>query len=260
MRVFRDAIQAELQALAREGDALREVLVAVVDSGVEASHPMLAGKVRQSWEIVAAGEGHELRRHRAVTDQDRYGHGTQVSGVLTKMAPNARILDIRVLDEHNSATGRTLLAGFAAAVESEARVINLSLAARSTIARELAELCEKAYRKGQVVVAAKRNMPTADCGYPAELSACISVDNARWDSFWRIGFQPTPPIEFAARGWDVPTCDRNGLFTSVNGTSYATPAVSAFCALLLGKWDLRPFELKTLLKWYSEREAPDAKP
>jgi subtilisin family serine protease len=194
-------------------------------------------------------EGPVLVRHSPEAANDVYGHGTGVAGIIASIAPNARLTDIRVLDDRNQATGEILVEGFRRAVESDARVINLSLACRARFALQLHELCERAYRRNQVVVAAKRNMPLVDQGFPAELSACIAVDLERFADPLAFGYRPTPPIEFVGRGVDVPAPCPGGGYRLVTGTSFATPAISAVCALLLGAApELRPFEVKALLK------------
>jgi subtilisin family serine protease len=125
----------------------------------------------------------------------------------------------------------------------------MSLACQATFAQELHELCEQANRRNLVVIAAKRNMPLQDNGWPAELSSCVSVDRADFPSPFTLKFLKPPPIEFAARGIHVLTTARGGGYCEMTGTSFATPTVTGLCALILGAFpDLRPFELKTILK------------
>ena len=231
---LRAALELNLRALGER--PLAPVVVSVVDSGVDGTHPELRGRVAAALRVQDGPEGPIARAQSPDAGNDVYGHGTAVAGIVAAVAPNARIHDIRVLDERNQATG-------------EARVINLSLACRARFAPELHQLCERAYRRNQVVVAAKRNMPLVDQGFPAELSACISVDRERYASPFDLGYRPTPPIEFVGRGVDVPAPAPGGGFQVVTGTSFATPAVSGLCALLLGiAPELRPFEVKAVLK------------
>ncbi|HNY32338.1 MAG TPA: S8 family serine peptidase, partial [Fibrobacteria bacterium] len=73
---------------------------------------------------------------------------------------------------------------------------------------------------------------------------------------WRISFQGGSRIEFLARGEKVPTAAKGGGYTTLTGTSFATPVISAQCAVLVGRFpDLLPFEAKSLLKLHSERMA-----
>jgi subtilisin family serine protease len=244
---LRTALGLDLRALPER--PLAPVAVSVVDSGIDATHPALRGRVAAAFRVEQGAERPLVVGASPDASNDVYGHGTAVAGIIAAVAPNARLTDVRVLDERNEATGEILVEGFRRAVESDARVINLSLACRARFAPQLHELCERAYRRNQIVVAAKRNMPLVDQGFPAELSACIAVDRERYPSPFEVGYRPTPPVEFVAHGVDVTAPAPGGGYRVVTGTSFATPAVTALCALLLGVApELRPFEVKALLK------------
>jgi len=212
---------------------LSEVEVAVVDSGIDATHERCAGRICNG-----------------VHNNDPAGHGTAVAGIIAALAPNAKLLDVKVLDSHGVATGDALLAGFATAIESHAKIINMSLVCSRKYGRELLALCERAYRNGKIVVASKRNVPlTEDLGFPAEISSCIGVESNRSDSPLRVYFTGSTPIEFAACGESVLAPKSGGGYIRFSGTSFATPIITAAITLLLGAFpDLRPFEVKTLLK------------
>ena len=62
---------------------------------------------------------------------DLYGHGTAVASIICGLAPNPRIIDIRVLDTLNVGSGEALLAGFRYAVAQKIRILNISLAAKA---------------------------------------------------------------------------------------------------------------------------------
>ena len=250
MSSIEQAIWASLRGLRRR--RLARVQVAVVDSGIDATHPALRGRVKAAWEIVMRGGAPRPAKAPCARNNDLFGHGTAVAGIIASIAPNARLLDIRVLDKHCQGGGPALLAGFEQAVASGARLINMSLACVAQYAPQLHELCERAYRGNQIVVAARRNMPLADNGFPAEFSSCISVGLAAFRSPYLLEFLDPPPIEFAARGENVRVPAPGGGYAHMTGTSFATPAVTALCALLIGAYpDLRLYELKTLLKKFA---------
>jgi subtilisin family serine protease len=239
-----------LAALQRE--RLAPVTVAVVDSGVDATHPELRGRVTQAARVEPAGKIHRVVKVAVPRNADVYGHGTAVASIICRIAPNARILDVRVLDPSNVCSGDTLIRGFRHAIESRARVINMSLAASAAFAASLRDLCETAYRRNQLVVAARRNMPLTDEGFPAEVATCIGVDNKRLPSQLQVLFRQEGVIEFAAHGEDVMVAAPGGGTTRLTGTSFAAPAVSGICALLVGACpDLRPFDVKTLLRAFA---------
>lgn len=245
-------LRTRLAALARR--ALAPVTVAVVDSGVDATHPELRGRVARAARVEPAGDTQRIRKGRVPRNADVYGHGTAVASIICRIAPNAQIVDIRVLDPTNVCSGDTLIEGFRHAIDSRARIINMSLAASAKFAAPLRELCETAYRRNQLVVAARRNMPLTDEGFPAEVSTCIGVNNERCASQFQVVFRRDQIIEFAANGEDVVVAAPGGGKTTMSGTSFAAPAVSGICALLVGASpDLRPFEVKALLRAFSIR-------
>lgn len=244
---LREALAADLLAL-RHGP-LDEVEVAVVDSGIDASHPDLKDRVVAAFGVDVVEDRPVVRELAPGENHDRFGHGTGVASIVASMAPNARIVDVRVLGTSNRGTGPALLAGIQRALERRSRVVNLSLAGMARLRGPLAELCERAYRQNQVVVAAKRNVPLTDLGYPAELSTTIGVDRDAFESPYVVAFRPEQVIQFVGHGTDVTVAAAGGGYTSMTGTSYAAPAISAICALLVGRYPrLQPFEIKSVLR------------
>lgn len=229
--------------------ALAPVTVAVLDSGVDGSHPDLAGRVMGAVAVeIEKGKPvvHELS---PAANNDIFGHGTPVAGIIAAIAPNAQIFDVRVFSEKSIGATKILLTGFDHALSQSWRLLNMSLAAVPSIRHELVDLCERAYFQQQIVVAARRNAPFDDDGLPAELSACIGVDRGAYLSPFDYIFRPRTPIEFEARGEAVVAPAKGGGYTTLSGTSFATPTVSALCALLLGAYpDMTLFELKTALR------------
>ena len=109
-------------------------------------------------------------------------------------------------------------------------------------------LCEDAYQPGITIVAARRNMPLQDEGFPAALIPCVGVDNEGEgpEGGW---LYRNDTIEYSAHGVNVPVAAHGGGHTTMTGTSFATPIMCGFVALLLGAYPgLRPFEVKALLK------------
>ncbi len=241
-----------MAGLARQ--KLNLVKVAVVDSGVDASHPALAGRILSAGAIAKGKWVQPARasKGQGYSNNNVNGHGTGVAGIICRIAPNARIHDIRVLGEGTIGKGEDLLAGFGQALETDARIINLSLAATSAFAVRLTELCEVACRRNRIVVAAKRNMPLEDNGFPAEISSCIGVDMADVPSPFILHYCARPPIEFAGQGVNVLTPAMGGGYKYRSATSFATPTITGLTALLIGRFpDLRFYEIKSLLKAFA---------
>jgi subtilisin len=232
---------------------LQPVEVAVLDSGVDTTHPDLLARVVEAFTIELASGEPEVRKRDLGQNGDPLGHGTAVASIIAKLAPNARIVDYRVLGASNLGAGAAVLEALREVLTRGSRVINMSLAVTAEFESRLRPLCETAYRQGQVAVAAKRNMPLVDFGFPAEFSSCVSVDIDHFASSYKLRYQSDSPIEFAGNGEDVIVAATGGGYTTKTGTSFATPAVTGLCALLLGAFpDLRPFEIKAALKAFAD--------
>ncbi len=244
------ALSAKLKELpSRE---LEPVAVAVIDSGVDATHPDLLGRVEHAVSIEKINEEYKVVEGTAPENADVYGHGTAVASIITGMAPNARIIDIRILNAQNVGAGEALIAGFHYAVEQKMRIVNMSLAAKARSMSLLNSLCETAYRQNQLVVASRRNMPLVDDGFPAEFSSCIGVDIGKLLSQFDVEFRKDHAIEFIAKGEEVAVAAAGGGHTTMTGTSFATPAVTGLCALLVGAYpDLFPYDVKSLLRAFA---------
>jgi len=245
-----DLLQCNLNEL-RKRD-LRKIHIAVLDTGIDATHEVLKGKVIHAYGFRSESDG-TIASFKLSTnsDNDSSGHGTGVASIITTLAPNAVISDYKVLDGHGSCTGKTIVTALQMAIDSDAQVINLSLTIQSGLYWEsLVKLLEQAYLRGKIVIAAKRNMPLPeDLGLPAELSSCIGVDNKYFDHPFLFQFLKNSAIEFAADGMNMQVAKNGGGYHRMSGTSFATPVVTAIVSLLLGvQSDLTLFEIKTLLK------------
>lgn len=255
MLSFSDILTLPLYRLAEKNP--RPVKVAVLDTGIDARHEALAGRVVRS-----VGYRREDGESTAVAlsrraNNDPSGHGTGAAAIIAALAPNARLVDYRVLDVGSGGYGSTVLQGLRDAIDSDAEVINVSVAfAKDRYWDETARLLEEAYRRNKIVVAAKRNIPRpGDLGLPAELSNAISVDMGDYPDSYTLRYLRDSAIEFSAHGASVLTARTGGGFTRLTGTSFAAPTVAAFCALLRGlNRNLRLFEIKTLLKHYAETQ------
>ena len=236
--------------------SLAPVSVAILDSGIDATHPDLAGRVDSAIAVELNAEERAVVHELSPTaDNDVFGHGTSVAGIIAAIAPNVRIHDVRILSDKNIGGTDVLLRGFIHALDRPWRLINMSLAAIASIRSEFSQLCERAYFQEQIVVAARRNLPLGDDGLPAEFSSCIGVDRGNYETPFEYAFRERTPIEFKARGEAVVAPARGGGYTSVTGTSFATPAVCGLCALLLGAYpDLKLFEIKTALRHFAKVE------
>jgi subtilisin len=218
--------------------------VCILDSGVDPEHPSVGGlesavviSLRDDEEVVAEPD----------TEGDVSGHGTACAGIVRALAPDASISSVRVLGSSFTGSGGVLLAGLRYAIEQGFDVINMSLSTtKKPFASVLHELADSAYFKRTVLVASAHNMPVES--YPWRFSSVISVGSHEEPDPLAFFYNPSPPVEFFGRGVNVEVPWSGGRTLTVSGNSFATPHLSAICALILAKHpELTPFQLKSVL-------------
>jgi subtilisin family serine protease len=117
---------------------------------------------------------------------------------------------------------------------------------RKSFADGLRELGDEAYFGRSLLVAAAHNSPVES--YPWRFSSVISVGSHGEPDPFHLLYNPTPPVEFFARGIEVPAPWLGGGTRRCTGNSFATPHVAGVCARILGRHpNLTPFQVKSLL-------------
>ena len=219
------------------------VLVAVIDSGIDPNHPELAGTVVQSYDTLAS-------------PPTPHKHGTAIAGLiaahgkLTGAAPAAHILAICAFDGTGaSAEGTTfnILKGLDWAAANGARVINMSFAGPPDPA--LHRSIVAAHKKGIVLVAAAGNAgPKSPPLYPAADPDVIAVTAT--DAEDRLFAQSNRGryIAVAAPGTDILVAIPDSKYQVSSGTSYSAAEVSGIVALMLERQrDLAPDKVRAIL-------------
>jgi subtilisin family serine protease len=220
------------------------VRVCILDSGIEAGHPQV-GEVEGAVAF-HRGEDDEIERVED-TEGDLCGHGTACAGIVRGLAPECTLYSARVLGAGFKGSGPILLEGLRWAVEEGFDVINMSLSTtKRQFAELLHELADKAYFNNTVLVASAHNMPVES--YPWRFSSVISVGSHEEPDSTTFFYNPSPPVEFFARGVGVEIAWLGGGTILSTGNSFATPHMSGICALVLSKHpELTPFQLKSVL-------------
>jgi subtilisin len=219
------------------------VRVCILDSGVEAGHP-LVGEVETAVAVSIDGDEVTIAEDEA---GDLCGHGTACAGIVRSLAPDCELASVRVLGAGYTGSGPALLEGLRWAVEQDFHVINMSL---STTKRQFAgllhDLADSAYFRRTMLVASAHNMPVES--YPWRFSSVISVGSHEEPDPRSFYYNPRPPVEFFARGVDVEVAWLGGGTIRCTGNSFATPHMTGLCALVLSKHpELTPFQLKSVL-------------
>jgi len=226
------------------GSTGADVSVCILDSGIERGHP-LVGNVERAV-AVSVGEGGTTVVEEDA-EGDLCGHGTACAGIVRSFAPECALVSTRVLGAGYTGSGSVLLAGLRWAVEQGFRVVNMSLSTtKHEFAALLHELADSAYFRRTVIVASAHNMPVES--FPWRFSSVISVGSHESPDPFEFFYNPSPPVEFFARGVDVEIAWLSGGTIRASGNSFATPHLAGLCALILGKHpELTPFQLKSVL-------------
>jgi subtilisin family serine protease len=232
------------------------VTVAVVDSGVESGHP-LVGRVDGFAAFTLDDDEPDGVRADAGEHDDLVGHGTACAGIIRSIAPDCRLLSVRVLGERLSGRGAVFAAGLQWALDSGAQVVNCSLSTnRGDYADRFHDVADAAAHAGVVLVCAVNNV--AGTSIPATFSSVFSVaaDDGRDRWTWHVN--PSPPVDFGAPGIEVEVAWRGGGTIVTTGNSFAAPHIAGHAARLLGQHPgLAPYEVKTVLRALADNAQPE---
>ncbi len=207
------------------------IKVAILDTGIDHSHPDLRPNVRGGQSFVP----HET------STMDHNGHGTHCAGTVAAaftasgvvgVAPAASLYPVKVLDARGSGSFSWLIAALDWCIDNEIHIASMSLGAAAA-PTAVGEMCDFAFAKGVLLVGAAGNSGDR-VGYPAAFGSVVAVsaiDSAnRLASFSCRG----PEIELAAPGVDVLSTVPGGGYSRFNGTSMACPHVAGAAALAWG--------------------------
>ncbi len=244
------------------------VKVAVIDSGVDPTHPDLVGNLLPGASFAASKNPNSQLPPWA----DEFGHGTHVAGIIgamansigvTGVAPQCKILPVKVLDEWGYGDTISVTQGIEWAIQQGVQVMNLSVGVHDRDPA-MEETIKRALANNTVVVAASGNQGGQWESYPAAFPGVIavgSIDEQRqraetsnygdWLTVVAPGVQimstkPTYPLH------ENPTPGNAYEFDS--GTSMASPAVAGVAALLLSQ---NPRLTAQEVKWRIEKSATD---
>lgn len=221
----------------------KHILIAVIDSDIDAQHPDLAGAIVKSFDALG-GDAHP------------HSHGTAMAGAIAAhgkllgIAPAAELLSARAFDDTTGAAHGTSFAIYKSlqwAADNGARVVNMSFAGPED--PTLHRLLEAAYQKNMVLVAAAGNAgPKSAPLYPAADPDVIAVTATDTDDGLYKMANRGSYIAIAAPGVEVLAVAPGKAYELTTGTSVAAAHVSGIAALLLErKASLTPADVRTIL-------------
>ena len=237
----------------------RSIIVAMIDTGVAADHPDLAGQLVAGYNFVAD----------TTNPNDDNGHGTYTSGLVAALfnngvgvagvAPNVRVMPIKILDKDGGGNVGDFARGIHFAVDHGARVINVS-AGIEYPSTSMQEAVHYAHQHDVVVVASAGNTPDGTARYPGGFTEAIAVTATDRDDHAALFSSYGSFVDLAAPGVDVLSTggSANHLgYEWASGTSSAAPLVAGAAALLLSlRPDLSADDVQRILEDSSDDLGP----
>ncbi len=263
---FRNQIagQTVRAAVAQQSYRGKGVVVAVVDSGIELDHPEIKSQILLSLARNFAPGTRGAFPDPDGIDNDGDGsidealhHGTEVAGLVSLLAPEARIVPIRVLDEDGRGTTFAIAKGILWATEIGADVINLSFGSANNNSL-ISKSIRRADQSGIVIVTASgnRNLGVVDFPCSDSRTICVAaVDNNKVKtSFSSYGNR----VDLSAPGLQPLSLFNTNEYANWDGTSFAVPMVSGAAALIIEKYPgLSPAQVRAML---NQSAQPDNNP
>jgi subtilisin family serine protease len=230
-----------------DGATGRGVKVAVVDSGIDGSHPRVGG-IDGGVALEYDPDAPDGVRVDEGDHEDLFGHGTACAGIIRAIAPDCQLFSIRVLGPRLTGKGFIFAAGLRWAIDHGMDVVNLSLSTgRRDYYAMFHELADAAYFANVMLVCAVNNVRTES--YPSLYSSVFSVATRPDARSLAFSYNPSPPVEFGAAGIDVDVAWLEHGSITATGNSFACPVITGTIARVLSKHPgLTPFQVKTVLQ------------
>ncbi len=242
------------------------IVIGIIDTGIDYNHPDLGGGIGGSHKVIG---GYDFINN----DNDPFddhGHGTHVAGIaaangtIKGVAPDARLMAIKVLDSYGSGWDSQILAGIEYAIDPDGNpatddapdVVNMSLGRAPDPFEPMSEAVNNAVLEGICfVIAAGNSYDYMSVGTPgtAELAITVgAIDNYGYTAYFSSrGPAPLTYIlkpDVAAPGVQINSTFPGGQYEKLDGTSMASPHITGVAALILDQHpDWTPAEVKAAM-------------
>src|SRR5882762_1048670 len=227
------------------------IVIADLNSSIDFAHPALAGHLTGGYDFVGARAGYAGTLNQAdatfldqadasfldqrvvpVSTIPAYAHGTLCAGILAGMAPDAKIMPLRVFDDVGHADVFSVTKGIYYAVRNGARVINLSFGMGGTYGSIQNALAFAASNR-VVVVASAGNQNKLTAQFPSSVSSVISVASVDHHDVKASFSNYGSTVYVTAPGVNIISAYPGGMYGMVSGTSFSAPMVAAEAALIM---------------------------
>lgn len=248
----------------------KDVVVAVVDTGIDATHPDIKNNLWK--DKTTGGYGWDFVTNKA-NPKDEHGHGTHVAGILgatlnsangiSGVAPNISIMAVRYYSEKSSGADnlKNSISSLNWAIDHGAHIINYS-GGGPEFSQDEFNAIKRARDKGIMVVAAAGNeRQNADlpenyyypCAYRLENIVCVTAVNIRNEVLPSSNWGKKM-VDVAAPGENILSTVPGGKYSYMTGTSQATAFVTGLAALMLSHdRSLKPSDIREIIRSTSDR-------
>lgn len=244
--------------LAKSNIPMKEVIVGVVDTGIDYNHEIFEGRVERTY-FNASSSGNANDE----MDSETIYHGTTVSSIVINNSPkNVKVAVYKVSDSNDDLTVTTICAGLLKAIEKQSDIINVSLTSPN---ESLIQECVlKAYAENIPVFAPVGNHGMLDMAlYPANISECIAVSATDFNNTTTFMNDLTLNSDISAPGEHIAVAIPGNRYARFSGTSYSSPYAATLGALLksvtpeitVDEIDARLKETSLDVKRYSETKS-----
>jgi thermitase len=197
----------------------QSIIVAVLDTGINKDSQALADRVIG-----------EVNFTSSPTSDDLYGHGTHMAGTIAAIAPECRLINVKVIDDVGKCEPLTVARGIIWAANHGAKVINLSLSMAAS--PDLEEAVNYAWNQGAILIAAAGNKGGSEPVYPAFYVNCLAVAGINKNSSLALLSSHGDWVDVAAPGFNIYSELPQNQYGYKTGTSAAGAHVSGIAALV----------------------------
>jgi subtilisin family serine protease len=210
----------------------RDVKIAILDSGIEISHPRLRElRLTDDVEFVEAGLTISTVNGQGT---DVFGHGTAIADIVRQVAPEAQMGSFRVLGARLRSRSLMIREGVRQAIQRGYHILNCSFGcSREDHVLMYKDWIDEAYMRGRHIVAASNNHDFTKREWPGHFPTVITVNSTdceRYDAFFS---RSNHLVEFAARGQNIEVAWMGGVFKKVAGSSFAAAHLTGLLARLI---------------------------